>query len=693
MNIAILLPLKEKYTKIGAGAVSILVNTHLRKSKYKKTTRVYGSNIDRPLDSNIFSPLSSNKNFFSNSTYVKSFEKKILPKTDVIELHNRPRYFFHLKKKFPNKKFILFFHNNSLDLKGSQTVTDRKYLYKELDCLVFLSVWMKDQFFKDIKITDSKKIKIFYPGIEFDKKFPVKKNTILFVGKLNHAKGYDIYSNAVSKFLKTNRSWKGICVGSETRREILKKKNILELGEIPNKEVLKLISQSKITIACSRWNEPLGRLPIESASRGSFPIVSNRGGLVETLEESFSILKTNNSNELLKKINFLVKNPKKLLSMQKKIFENFNLSLKNTTKEIDYIRDSLFEKNIVIKKKSLKILHIASFNETSNGSLFYSTANKFNIGFTKLGHFVQTIDDKFFLKSNFSNTISGLNDKIISYVENFAPDLILLGHTNKITSETLKKIRNLLPKIVICRWYIDSISPEFFSNNSKILLNNINLIDKVFITSHPNKALSKCKNKFHFIPNPVDLSVETNKNFLRNSLDYDFFFALSHGQHRGVLKIGKKDERDNFIEYLYKNLHQVKKFFISTSFNSPKWGSEFFYYLSNSRMGLNMSRGNYQNLYSSDRISSLVGNGLLTFMDKKSNYQKFFTDKEIIFYKNKIDLIKKILFYKKNDALAKKYAKNAYQKYHKHFNSKEVCSYILAKSNLIKRRKFYWIGR
>ena len=110
-------------------------------------------------------------------------------------------------------------------------------------------------------------------------------------------------------------------------------------------------------------------------------------------------------------------------------------------------------------------------------------------------------------------------------------------------------------------------------------------------------------------------------------------------------------------------------------------------------MGLNMSRGNYQNLYSSDRISSLVGNGLLTFMDKKSNYQKFFTDKEIIFYKNKIDLIKKILFYKKNDALAKKYAKNAYQKYHKHFNSKEVCSYILAESNLIKRRKFYWLTR
>ena len=54
MNIAILLPLKEKYTHIGGGAVSILVNTHLKNSKYKKTTRIYGSKIEKVLDSNNF---------------------------------------------------------------------------------------------------------------------------------------------------------------------------------------------------------------------------------------------------------------------------------------------------------------------------------------------------------------------------------------------------------------------------------------------------------------------------------------------------------------------------------------------------------------------------------------------------------------------------------------------------------------
>lgn len=691
MNIAILLPLKEKYTSIGCGAVSILVNTHLKKSKYKKTTRIYGSNIRNPLDPDSFRPLVANKNFFSNLSYVNSFEKQIFPKTDIIELHNRPKYFFQLKKKFPDKKFILFFHNDPLDQTGSITLNDRKFLYEKVDKLVFLSVWMKDQFFKDLKITDTNKINIFYPGITVLKKFPSKKNIILFVGKLNHSKGYDIYMDAVSNFLKTHKNWKAIAIGSESRREIPKNRKIFEVGEISNKEVLKLIAQSKITIAPSRWNEPLGRLPLESASRGSFPIVSNKGGLIETVVEDFSILKKNNSTELLKKLNFLANNPKKLILMQKNVFKKFKYSLKKSTSYVDNIRQDLFKENLPTPGQNLKILHVASFNETSNGSLYYSTANKFNIGFTKLNHFVQSIDDKFFLKSNFINTTTSLNKKIINTVKNFGPDIIFLGHTNKITSSTLEKIKVLLPNVKICRWYIDSISPEFFNNNSKILLNNIKHIDKIFITSLPSRHLSKFKNKFCFIPNPVDSSVEKNKNFLKNNLLYDLFFSLSHGQHRGVLKSGKKDERDDFIDYLYNSLYQLKKYFISTTFNSPKWGSEFFYYLGNARMGLNMSRGQYQKLYSSDRIASLIGNGLLTFMDQKTNYGKFFTNKEIVFYKNKDDLIKKILFFKKNEILAKKYAKNAYIKYHKYFNAKEVCSYILSECDLIKRKKFYWL--
>ena len=71
MKIAILLPLKENYSHIGAGAVSILVNSHLSKSTYKKNIKIYGTKIARPLNKNQFINLKSNRLFFSNKSYVR----------------------------------------------------------------------------------------------------------------------------------------------------------------------------------------------------------------------------------------------------------------------------------------------------------------------------------------------------------------------------------------------------------------------------------------------------------------------------------------------------------------------------------------------------------------------------------------------------------------------------------------------
>ena len=107
-------------------------------------------------------------------------------------------------------------------------------------------------------------------------------------------------------------------------------------------------------------------------------------------------------------------------------------------------------------------------------------------------------------------------------------------------------------------------------------------------------------------------------------------------------------------------------------------------------MGLNISRGMSQQLYSSDRIATLVGNGLLTFIDKKTNYMKFFTNKELVFFSGINDLIKKINFFKNNEYLARKYAENGYKKYHKFLNSEQVCRFMLSKTGHSKKTKFLW---
>ena len=56
----------------------------------------------------------------------------------------------------------------------------------------------------------------------------------------------------------------------------------------------------------------------------------------------------------------------------------------------------------------------------------------------------------------------------------------------------------------------------------------------------------------------------------------------------------------------------------------PIWGDSFLKAISNSRMGLNLSRGQPIKYYSSDRIAQLFGNGLLTFIDKNTILDDFF---------------------------------------------------------------------
>ena len=56
----------------------------------------------------------------------------------------------------------------------------------------------------------------------------------------------------------------------------------------------------------------------------------------------------------------------------------------------------------------------------------------------------------------------------------------------------------------------------------------------------------------------------------------------------------------------------------------PIWADNFINKISNSYMGLNLSRGKPIKYYSSDRLDQLMGNGLLTFVDKKTQLGDFF---------------------------------------------------------------------
>ena len=67
--------------------------------------------------------------------------------------------------------------------------------------IYFNSNWTKNQFFKDIDENNYFQIWYLFSVKKMKINFNKKENIITFVGKLNRAKGYDIFGNAIVKIL------------------------------------------------------------------------------------------------------------------------------------------------------------------------------------------------------------------------------------------------------------------------------------------------------------------------------------------------------------------------------------------------------------------------------------------------------------------------------------------------------------
>ena len=152
---------------------------------------------------------------------------------------------------------------------------------------------------------------------------------------------------------------------------------------------------------------------------------------------------------------------------------------------------------------------------------------------------------------------------------------------------------------------------------------------------------------------------------------------MSHGVNRAVLKEGTEDSRVEFLDKLVKKISKIKYDFYGFANKQPIWGENFNNALVNSKMALNLSRGKPTKYYSSNRIASVVGNGLLTFIDKKVQLGDFFTNNEIIFYENISDLSDKIKFYSTKNKLTQRIAENGKKKYFKLFNEIKVTKYFI----------------
>ena len=694
LKIATILPYKENYSEKDAGAVSLWVNDFLKFSKYKKNNLIFGNTSNSPYLTKNYKNInisSLNSKFYS-STY--EYSKKVIDildkkNFDIIEVHNRPIMIDTLVEKI-NAKYILYLHNDPRSMKGAKTPKERLELLSKVDKIVFITEWVKKKFFEKLDVDPNNfKSEIIYHSIEIEKKVPKKYKRIVFVGKLNESKGYDIFCDAVKKLLDKHRDWKAYSIGDEKRLKPYQTHNKhIKLGYMSHKKVLSFLNTSEIAVIPSRWEEPFGRTALEASSRGCATIISNRGGLPETTDEAI-ILKKLDSKNLKKEIQKLINNDKLRKNIQNKSRKNVKHILKNNASKIDSMRLSLFPfYKLNFNKNKLRILNIYNLGQKLNHRIYHiSIGKKITNGFIRNGNDVLEISDRDFIRQNrqlnFKNVKERFQEYLLATFKNYSPNLVIFGHSDNIELNTLDNFKKINRNLIISQWNEDPMMnglPDAKNNIEKITKYK-SFVDHTFVTTDIN-VLKKNNVKIdnlHFLFIPADKNIECFNIYNLNPFN-DIFYAMSHGVNRATLKKGKIDARANFLNTLVKKLNGINHDFYGMNNKEPIWGEDFFQALRNSKMGLNLSRGEPTKYYSSNRIATLMGNGLLTFIDCKTKFNDIFNKNEIILYNNLDDLSEKIQFYKKNDRLRRKIAKNGQSKYFKLFNETVISKYILEAS-------------
>lgn len=308
--------------------------------------------------------------------------------------------------------------------------------------------------------------------------------------------------------------------------------------------------------------------------------------------------------------------------------------------------------------KSLKIVHCANFSESKFGQVFYAIDRKITNGLIRNGHFVydfsyrEVARNVTFLKRKKMGA-KKMNEKLLETINNIKPNLLLLGHSELVDSNTLKGIKESFPNIKIAMWWVDPFDRISHIND------RLPYLDAFFATTSVEyyKQFFTNKTNFFYMPNMCDDSIETLKAFENKEYNYDLIF------------IGRNDaNRKDFITNLL-NMKEIHFKIFGNDRKSLIFGQNFLDTIIQSRMTINYSRYNDIPLYSSDRVIQLLAQGSLVFSPKIPEFETLFLEDEIIYFDDFDDLKKKLIFYKNNDKERIKVSKKGWEKAHTFFNS------------------------
>ena len=333
----------------------------------------------------------------------------------------------------------------------------------------------------------------------------------------------------------------------------------------------------------------------------------------------------------------------------------------------------------------MRVLIVGNAGERYFGERYYSVERKLANGFIRNGHVVTFFSDRDVARAGtiFRSSRAGrgvANTHFLKFARAFEPHLILTAHSSLITTESFAEAKALAFRPRLAQVCVD---PLFRAVNVAFLSERSRVMDASFVTT-AGAALARFSTPSHvtsYIPNPVDASIESGRGFERSDQAFDLFFAANAG---GDDPSDARRATPRLIRAHPEIAFDLRGF----DGAAPVFGVAYFRRLADARMALNINSDRAEDakarapaeelyLYNSDRISQLMGCGLLTLSFRVNQLMELFDpDREMIFVEDPEEMPGAILKYKRDDASRRAVAEAGWRKSHERLNERLVAQYI-----------------
>ncbi|RLU01362.1 glycosyltransferase [Ketobacter sp.] len=320
-----------------------------------------------------------------------------------------------------------------------------------------------------------------------------------------------------------------------------------------------------------------------------------------------------------------------------------------------------------------RVLHIAYQQLRRYGKTRVSWAQKLTFGLIKNDHYTQGFSDRDVAAFEAPFGIRDLgvksaNKRLLETVEAFEPDLVIAGHCDMISNDTLTTIKRRLPACGVIHCNND---PLFVPSNVERIKHRASVVDAIFVSTGRRelKIFEGIGARVYHMPNPVDAAIETLDNSQRTDLPIDLLFCSNSNDFTQRLEMIKRFKEALADEMNFKTFGSFGE--------APVWGRDYDRALANTKMGLNLNRQEGDYWYSSARMAQLAGNGILQFTSAKPRFDELLPPESAVYFNDEDDLLRKIREFHHDDAKRQAWAACARHFFHTEMNSRLYAQYIL----------------